>query len=157
MIDLHCHILRYVVPIHRTAPDIEVAVRMAEVAAADGIEIMVATPHFREEHMECGMTEIADGVKRLNQVLSERGVPVEVVGGAEVQMSERLPDLARRGLLPTLGDDSHVLIELSLTTHAVWAEQVLFELGVCCEERAGSREGCYGADAQGEGPSPETA
>ena len=101
---------------------------MAELAAADGTTIMVATPHFREQHMEQGMPELAEGVARLNEVLAERGVPVEVLGGAEVAMSERLPELARRGLLPTLGGGSHVLVELSLTSYAIWAEQVLFEL-----------------------------
>lgn len=128
LIDLHCHIIRYVIPVHRTVPDIEIAVRMAELAAADGTEIMVATPHFREQHMDEGMPELADGVARLNEVLTERAVPVEVVIGAEVQMSERLPELARRGLLPTLGGGSYVLVELSLTSYAIWAEQVLFEL-----------------------------
>lgn len=115
-------------PIHRTEPDLEVAVRMAEMAAADGVSVMVATPHFREEHMERGMPEIAEGVQRLNEVLAERGVEVEVVGGAEVAMSERLPELARRGLLPTLGGGSHVLVELPIASYALYAEQVLFEL-----------------------------
>jgi len=130
LIDLHCHILRYVIPVHRTVPDIEVAVRMAEMAAADGVTIIVATPHFREQHMETGMPEIAEGVARLNEVLAERGVDIEVVGGAEVQMSEKLPELARRGLLPTLGGGSHVLVELPMMGHAFYAEHVLFELAL---------------------------
>ncbi len=132
MIDLHNHILRYVVPIHRTSPDIEIAVRMAEIAAADGIRIIVSTPHFRPsllgEELPVAVQMLRDGVTELNRVLQERGIDVEVVSGAEVELWENLPDLADEGLLPTIGDGKYVLLELPIVTHAAYAEQVLFEL-----------------------------
>ncbi|MCD6359567.1 MAG: hypothetical protein J7M38_01805 [Armatimonadetes bacterium] len=132
MIDMHNHIIRYVIPIHPSVePDPEVAVRMAEIAAADGTRIIASTPHYREKHMsEDWLPRMAEGVARLNELLEERGVPVEVVGGAEVQMTEYLPRLAREGKLPTLGEGRHVLIELPVTSYALYAEQVLFELAL---------------------------
>jgi protein-tyrosine phosphatase len=69
-----------------------------------------------------------EGVARLNEVLRERGIDVEVVGGAEIQLAENLPDLASDDLLPTLGDGKHVMIELPIVSYAAYAEQVLFEL-----------------------------
>ncbi len=132
MIDLHNHILRYVVPIHRTEPDIEVAVRMAEVAAADGIRIIVSTPHFRPAGLGGDLRAVVEmlraGVVELNRVLRQRGIDIEVVGGAEVQLWEGLPDLATDGLLPTLGEGRHVMVELPIASYAAYAEQVLFEL-----------------------------
>lgn len=132
MIDLHNHLLRYVVPIHRTEPDLEVAVRMAQIAAADGIRIIASTPHFRPDALGDRLPEVFElmrtGVAELNRALVERGIDVEVVPGAEVQLDDSLPDLADRGLLPTLGEGKHVLIELPITTYASFAEQVLFEL-----------------------------
>lgn len=132
MIDLHNHLLRYVVPIHRTEPDLEVAVRMAQIAAADGIRIIASTPHFRPYSLGDRLPEVFElmhtGVTEINRVLRERGIEVEIVPGAEVQLDESLPELADRGLLPTLGEGRHVLIELSLTTYASFAEQVLFDL-----------------------------
>jgi len=132
VIDLHNHIVRYVVPVHRTEPDIEIAVEMAEIAAADGIRIIVSTPHFRPEALGSRLPDVCallrEGVAELNRVLRERGIDVEVVGGAEVQLWEGLPDLADAGLLPTLGEGRHVLIELPIASYATYAEQVLFAL-----------------------------
>ncbi|MFW6437434.1 MAG: tyrosine-protein phosphatase [Armatimonadota bacterium] len=134
MIDLHNHLLRYVVklPVHPTEPDMETAVRMAQIAADDGITTIVSTPHFRPERLGDRVEEmygiIHSAVDTLNEVLQERGVDVEVLTGAEVSMCEYLPDLAEKGLLPTLGDSRHVLIELPMTTYAAYAEDVLFKL-----------------------------
>ncbi|MGD9494758.1 MAG: tyrosine-protein phosphatase [Armatimonadota bacterium] len=133
MIDLHNHILRYVVPIHRTEPNIDIAVRMAEIAASDGIRIIVSTPHLRPadlgtDELVARLELMRAGVARLNRVLSERGIEMEVVGGAEVQLWESLPELAELGLLPTLGEGRHVLIELPIVSPATYAEQVLFAL-----------------------------
>jgi protein-tyrosine phosphatase len=132
VIDLHNHILRYVVKLHRTDPDIETAVKMARIAEEDGISIIVSTPHYRPERLGDQLEEVYErlhsGVETLNATLQERGINVEVVPGAEVSMCEELPDLADRGLLPTLGDGRHVLIELPMTTYAAYAEDVLFKL-----------------------------
>ena len=132
LIDLHNHILRYVVPIHRTSPDLSIAMRMAEIAARDGIRIITSTPHFRpdiaDEDIPARLALMEHGVRMLNEALEERGLDLRVVGGAEIAMSDRLPDLAARGLLPTLGSGRHLLIELPLVTYAAYAEQTLFEL-----------------------------
>lgn len=134
MVDLHNHILRYVVklPVHPTEPDMETAVRMARIAEEDGISVIVSTAHFRPERLGDRVEEmygiLHSAVDTLNETLRERGVNVEVVPGAEVAMCEQLPDLADRGLLPTLGDSRHVLVELPMTSYAAYAEDVLFKL-----------------------------
>ena len=133
VIDLHNHILRYVVPVHpRTEPDIEIAVSMARIAAEDGVQIIVSTPHLRPSQLGDGVAErfelMAEGVAQLNEVLRGRGIDVEVVGGAEIELTEDLPALASEGSLPTLGDGRHLLVELPIASYAAYAEQVLFEL-----------------------------
>jgi protein-tyrosine phosphatase len=134
VIDFHNHILRYVVtlPVHPTEPDMDAAVRMAQVAEEDGITTIVSTPHFRADDLGDEVEEmyetIHSAVDTLNEVLQERGVGVEVVPGAEVGMSEQLPELADAGLLPTLGGGKHVMVELPLTSYAAYAEDILFKL-----------------------------
>ena len=134
MIDMHNHILRYVVklPVHPTEPDMETAVRMAEIAREDGIRTIVSTPHFRPERLGDQAAEMYEtlhsAVDTLNAVLKERGVDIEVLTGAEVAMCEELPDLAKQGLLPTLAGGKHVLIELPGASYAAYAEDVLFRL-----------------------------
>ncbi|MFP4250559.1 MAG: tyrosine-protein phosphatase [Armatimonadota bacterium] len=134
MVDLHNHILRYVVklPVHPTEPDMETAVKMAQIAEEDGITVIASTPHFRPERLGDRVEEMYEilhsAVDTLNATLIERGVNVEVVSAAEIAMCEQLPDLADRGLLPTLGDTRNVLIELPMNSYAAYAEDVLFRL-----------------------------
>jgi len=134
VIDLHNHLVRYVVklPVHATDPDMEVAVQMARIAEEDGIRTIVSTPHFRPERMGDEAARMYDllhsAVDTLNEELQRRGIQVEVLTGAEVAMSEMLPDLAKRKLLPTIAGTRHVLIELPQTTYAPWAEDMLFKL-----------------------------
>ena len=133
MIDLHNHIIRYVVPVHpRTEPDPEIALRMARIAQKDGIKIICSTPHLRPEQLgeKIGDTValMTEGVDSLNSLLEQEGIDVEVVGGAEIQLTEDLPELAAAGLLPTLGDGRHLLVELPISSYAAYAEQVLFKL-----------------------------
>ncbi len=134
VIDLHNHMLRYVVtlPVHPTEPDMDTAVRMAEIALEDGIETIVSTPHFRPQDLGDGIAEMYEvihaAVEDLNAELQQREIGVEIIPAAEVAMCEQLPDLADEGLLPTIGGGRHVLVELPTATYAPYAEDVLFKL-----------------------------
>lgn len=132
VIDLHNHIIRYVVPVHSTEPNIEVAVQMARMSAEDGVRIIVSTPHLRPQLLGDDLPRLVNlmraGVGRLNEVLRERGVDVEVVHGAEIEITPDVAELATQGVLPTLGDSNHLMIELPMASYAAYAEQALFEL-----------------------------
>lgn len=80
MIDLHCHILP---AIDDGAADLEDSVAMARQAAADGIEVVCATPHIRHDH-DVRIDELADRVADLNAELGRWGVPVRIAPGGEV-------------------------------------------------------------------------
>ncbi|OGQ95797.1 MAG: hypothetical protein A2521_01155 [Deltaproteobacteria bacterium RIFOXYD12_FULL_57_12] len=79
MIDLHCHILA---GLDDGPEDVADSVRMARIAAADGIKIIVATPHIRERLTPPGL--IYGQVAALNARLADEGVAVTVVAGGEV-------------------------------------------------------------------------
>ncbi|MGE0641521.1 MAG: tyrosine-protein phosphatase [Thermoanaerobaculia bacterium] len=113
MIDLHLHLL------HSTddgAENLEQALAMASLAASDGCEVLVATPHQRRDEWETAdprrlqdrLAEIAEGVRRTG------GRP-ELRLGAEIRVdSELLADLAARersGILPLAGS-RYLLLEL---------------------------------------------
>ena len=80
MIDIHCHILP---GLDDGAPDLATAVEMASISAADGIEVVIATPHVGTE-TALSMEMIIEAVTRLNRELQAREIPVSVVPGAEV-------------------------------------------------------------------------
>jgi protein-tyrosine phosphatase len=80
VIDLHCHILPGV---DDGALDIRDSVAMARQAAADGIEVICATPHIRHDH-DVRIDEVAGRVESLNRRLRDEEIPVEVLPGGEV-------------------------------------------------------------------------
>jgi tyrosine-protein phosphatase YwqE len=56
---------------------------MARQAERDGIATVCATPHIRHDH-DVRIGELAERVTALNRALRAAGVPVGIVGGAEV-------------------------------------------------------------------------
>jgi protein-tyrosine phosphatase len=85
MIDLHCHILP---GLDDGATDLAAARRMCEMAAEDGVRVMVATPHQR--HDRWYDTEAEDLPGRLAALRREVSDLVEVRLGAEIHVR---PDL----------------------------------------------------------------
>lgn len=85
-IDTHNHILP---GIDDGSPDIATSLAMAAIAAADGIEAVIATPHVTE-----GLYEGHDLDKRvalLQGKFDEMRIGIELVRGAEVPMSICMP------------------------------------------------------------------
>jgi protein-tyrosine phosphatase len=81
MIDTHCHILP---GIDDGAVDANESVEMARLAAEDGIKKIIATPHIYDTRYSPEV--IAERVGRLNRLLTQNNIPVEVHPGAEVSI-----------------------------------------------------------------------
>jgi protein-tyrosine phosphatase len=105
--DLHCHIL----PAVDDGPaSMEAALQLARAQVRDGVSRVVATPHHGQR-LRVEAPAIRAGVTRLNEELQRAGIPLEVVGGAEVAMA-RLPDMDARALdALTLGGGRWILLE----------------------------------------------
>ena len=84
MFDLHCHILPGV---DDGAKSLDEAVAMARFCVRDGITHVAATPHC---HRHCRMlrADVLPHVERLNEELAEAGVPLTVLPGSEVQVTD---------------------------------------------------------------------
>jgi protein-tyrosine phosphatase len=103
VIDLHVHILP---GIDDGPPDLAGSVALAAAAEADGIQIIAATPHLREDHARVRPHELAAQCAHLNDVIAEAGIAVEVVAAAELDVlwvlqaspeELRLASFAQRG------------------------------------------------------------
>jgi protein-tyrosine phosphatase len=90
MVDLHCHILAGV---DDGPAEVADSVAMAEQGAADGIELICATPHIRHDH-DVRIHELGERVAALNLELERREIPVTVIGSGEVAETvvEKLAD-----------------------------------------------------------------
>jgi protein-tyrosine phosphatase len=80
LIDLHCHVLP---GLDDGARDLEDSIAMARQAVQDGIGVVCATPHLREDH-DVRLEEIPERVASLQGVLRERGIEVRIVPAAEL-------------------------------------------------------------------------
>jgi protein-tyrosine phosphatase len=84
VLDLHCHILP---AIDDGAASLDEALAMARFCIRDGITHVVATPHC---HRHCRLlrADILPHVTRLNEELARAGIPLAVLPGSEVQITD---------------------------------------------------------------------
>ena len=106
MIDLHSHILPGVDDGART---LEESVALARIAAAEGIDVVAATPHVRDDYPTT-VHEMERLVAEVGAALADEGVPLDVLPGAEIALDELAylseDELRRFGL----GGNPHCLL-----------------------------------------------
>ena len=84
MIDLHCHLLP---GIDDGPADIQGSVALAEASFWEGVTVIAATPHARDDHPGVVAAQLETRCDRVRQELARYEVPVEVVSGAEVDLA----------------------------------------------------------------------
>lgn len=98
MVDLHSHILPGVDDGSRSLTE---SVEMARECVADGVAVIVATPHVRADYPTTADT-ITERIKELRAALRHQRISLQVLPGAEIALDqlERLPpgEIARLGL-----------------------------------------------------------
>ena len=109
MIDLHTHVL----PGLDDGPaTVAGSVAVAEVAAHAGTRTLVATPHLRADHPAVQPRELAARARELTEHLRKRGLPVEVLPGAEVDLGAAAGlDDAELALATLNGNGRDLLVE----------------------------------------------
>jgi len=108
MIDLHSHILP---GIDDGAADLDASLVMARIAAADGITRMACTPHIVPGLYENSFETIAPALAKLTQALLDRGIPLQLVIGADVHIAPDLDVSLASGIVPTLNRTRYFLLE----------------------------------------------
>ena len=84
VIDLHSHILPGVDDGARTLSD---SLEIAAAAVRDGIEVLAATPHVRDDHPTSAETMEAR-VGEVRRAVAEAGIPLDVRKGGEIALEE---------------------------------------------------------------------
>ena len=108
MIDIHCHILPR---IDDGPEDIGTSLRMAEIAAADGITHLVATPHFTYDERPA-VSDIGRRVDDLRNRLDESGLSLKLLAGADIRLTYELVEGLQRKDVPTIDGSRYFLLEL---------------------------------------------
>jgi len=103
MTDIHCHILA---GIDDGPIDIKESIEMANIAYADGIEKIVATPHITTDNYS--PEHIEEKVIELNYYIKDAGISCEILAGGEVSIINT-PEVIKRYCI---NKTKYVLIEL---------------------------------------------
>jgi protein-tyrosine phosphatase len=108
MIDIHNHILP---GIDDGSTDLEESLQMCRIAAEDGVEIVVATPHSFNGQFITDPLKIRKETAALNNLLREKSISLKVVPGMEVRITPELPQLLSSDKVLPLNDGRYVLME----------------------------------------------
>lgn len=123
---MHAHVLP---GIDDGPEELEGSVAMVQAARLAGVEVIVATPHVREDHPGVRPDELAGRVAELRDELRARAIEVSVVSGGEVavttaiEMSDAELDLVTLG-----GNGRDLLIEAPYSPLTPMFDAVLHDL-----------------------------
>jgi protein-tyrosine phosphatase len=109
-VDIHCHLIP---EIDDGAKSWDESLAMAAMAADDGIATVIVTPHQLGAYAHNGGDLIRQRTEALQSELDGRGIPLQVLPGADVRIEEGMLEGLRSGDVLTLADRRrHVLLEL---------------------------------------------
>lgn len=109
-VDIHCHLLP---GIDDGAADWDATLAMAQMAVADGMHTIIATPHQQGNFAANRGDDIRRRTAELQQVLNQSGIPLTVLPGADVRIEDGMIERLASGEVLTLADRRrHVLLEL---------------------------------------------
>ena len=125
MIDVHTHILP---GIDDGSRDLYESLEMAQIAAESGTQVMVATPHcnlprnFRTNFFDEEYRSLFD---RTEQAIRKEGIPLRLLPGMEVYITEDLPQLLVDGKIMPLNGSRYVLMEFAMDGDPDFARYIL--------------------------------
>jgi protein-tyrosine phosphatase len=125
VIDLHSHVLP---GLDDGAATLEESLAVARAAVADGIEVLAATPHVRDDFPTTAAA-MEEGVATLREAFARAGVALELVPGGEIAF-DRLPRLSEAELrrFGLGGNPEYLLVEFPYWGWRLRLEHELFEL-----------------------------
>lgn len=124
MIDIHSHILQGV---DDGSEDLDMSIGMARMYLDNGIEEVIATPHYIEKDEE-SLSRNTKALKILEERLEEEAIPLKVYLGNEVYISMEVLEDIKESRVATLNGSRYVLLEFPMREVPIYAENVLYEL-----------------------------
>ncbi|HCA33905.1 MAG TPA: protein-tyrosine-phosphatase [Lachnospiraceae bacterium] len=112
-VDMHCHVLP---GLDDGSRSIQETLSMLTIAAGEGIDRMVVTPHYNLNH---GFTASMEVVRLMTEKVQKaafaHNIPVTLYPGNEIFYFEGIVDQLNQQRLETMNDSSRVLVEFAPT------------------------------------------
>ncbi len=125
MIDIHSHILPYV---DDGSKDMNMSLKIAQIYVENGIEKVIATPHFMDGITYKSKLELEIGLEALKKELARVGIPLEVFLGNEVYIKPDIIDDIKNDKVTTLNNSRYLLIEMPINEIPIYTEELIYEL-----------------------------
>lgn len=125
MIDIHSHILT---SIDDGAKSLEVSIKMAKMYIENGIEKVIATPHYIEGVKNKSLYENKEILSELVDKLRKENLDLEVVLGNEIMISLEILKDIEKGKAATLNGTRYVLVELPMFDIPLYTEAMIYKL-----------------------------
>ena len=124
MIDIHSHILP---GLDDGSRDIYETIEMLTMAAKSGVTDMIATPHCNIQGTfdNYYSNEYVQTFRDVEKAVRELGFPLRVYPGAEVFVTEDLPELMSGGKILTLNGGHYMLLEFAFDDTLEFANDML--------------------------------
>ncbi|OOM75809.1 tyrosine-protein phosphatase YwqE [Clostridium puniceum] len=127
MIDIHSHILPQ---IDDGAENTDMTLEMLRNAVKNGTEKIVATPHYSFRYGSTPIIEVKDYVNKLNCLMKEKNIRIEIYSGQEVYLSESTLEYYLEGNIGTINDSKYMLTECSINKFNEHIFDVIYELKI---------------------------
>jgi protein-tyrosine phosphatase len=126
MVDIHCHILPGV---DDGASDMDATLAMATRAVEDGIDTIIATPHWPLESDTIPGSRVLELTAEVQAVLNMEKIPLRLVPGHECAITPDLPDeLAKGGALAFGGKVRYALLETPYHHLPFYLRDIVFQV-----------------------------
>ncbi|MFQ5934400.1 MAG: tyrosine-protein phosphatase [Dehalococcoidia bacterium] len=125
MYDLHSHILP---GLDDGAKTLEEAVQMIGIAAQDGTQAILATPHSKDVQEASAHELVQERLEELCREARRQGIDIDIALGMENHLTPGLPDLVEKGEGYPINGHHYILVELPFTIYPDYADDVLFQL-----------------------------
>ena len=125
MWDFHSHILPF---LDDGAEDIEEAIAMAKIAVQEGIDTIVATPHYIAVEQELSKEIVIKSIEKITNILREGKIPLKILPGMEVFGEWKILEKIDQGKVLSLNHTRYILIELPMHHIPEDTEDLFYEL-----------------------------
>lgn len=122
VVDIHSHILP---GIDDGAKSMQETKEMIDIAVQEGIDAIIATPHYEMGIEPEVLTEYQEVYKEVLQYIESHEIPLQLYQGNEIYYSESIPEILQNGGIHTMGGSRYVLVEFSPSTEYSSMERAL--------------------------------
>jgi len=130
MLDMHAHIL----PAVDDGPGtLEESIELIEMAIAEGITDIIATPHAYSPHYDVSKEQVQKQLLVLENEVTKRGLSIQLHAGQEVRIQGNVPEELESGEALTLAGSKYMLLELpssGIPAYTVPVIQAILSMGI---------------------------